>query len=172
MTPSTRPGRLLVVSKPEGADDVVMWLDDGPVASREQLSALRVFLGEWKRRARTFVHEAVRTSLDADAVLLEVPAEEPDEAGRLLRVAIWIPWSTPIDVGVETAVDFAKSGGRTIGADPAVAAYRQAEAQRFTPVRRERPNLDVEPLVSYGNWLRRLWRSLLRRLRSNQQEWS
>ncbi len=84
-----QPRRSLVLTRPVRAPDVAIRVD-GRVATHEEAMAARVFLGERNSRARPVPHPQARVSITRDAALLEVPAQERDEEGRL-----GVAWNGP-----------------------------------------------------------------------------
>src|SRR4051812_42112586 len=104
------PRGSLVLTRPVGAVDVAIRID-GRVADNEEAMAARVFLGEWKSEARPVPHAEVRVSIMRDAALLEVPAQEPDEEGRLVRVVMWLAFEGPGAAEIDSAAEFALEGG-------------------------------------------------------------
>lgn len=133
-----QPRRSLVLTRPIGAADVAIRID-GRVASHEEAMAARVFLGEWNSRARPVPHAQVRVSIAHDAALLEVPAQEPDEDGRPVRVVVWLALASDAVAEIDSAAEFALEGGRTVD----VGVARSAHAAAVAAHRRRSPDFSV-----------------------------
>ncbi|MGY1777774.1 hypothetical protein ACI8AV_18105 [Geodermatophilus sp. SYSU D00804] len=149
-----QPRRSLVLTRPVGAADVAIRVD-GRVATHEEAMAARVFLGERNSRARPVPHPQVRVSITRDAALLEVPAQERDEEGRLVRVVMWLPFAGDAAAEIDSAAEFALEGGRTVDVGLAWSAYDAAVAAH----RRRSPDF-TELLERFRQFLERAHRRL------------